>query len=105
MRALVMSRSSDNPILLCCLLWAHGGEAEALHAYEDRVLQLIEEHGGEVVQRALAIDSPGQPDEVQFFRFPDQSALDSYLNDERRTALSADRARAVARTELFPVTF
>lgn len=99
------SRRSEAPIQLCCLLWAHRGQAEALHAYEDRVLQLIEEHGGEVVQRALTVDSPGQPDEVQFFRFPDQAALDSYLADGRRSALSDDRDRAVARTELFPVTF
>ncbi|MEI7057431.1 hypothetical protein WBG06_16530 [Nocardioides sp. CCNWLW239] len=94
----------EEPVLLCCLLWAHTGEAESLHAYEDRVLQLIQEHGGEVVQRALA-DTAGQPDEVQLFRFPGQSSLDAYLNDERRTSLSAERDAAVARTELFPVRF
>lgn len=99
-----MARSSEGPILLCCLLWAHEGRAEALHAYEDRVLRLIEEHGGEVVQRALA-DTPGQPDEVQFFRFPAQSSLDAYLGDDRRTSLAAERDAAVARTELFPVRF
>lgn len=99
-----MSRSSEDPILLCCLLWAHEGQAEALHAYEDRVLQVIEEHGGEVAQRALA-DTPGQPDEVQLIRFPGQSSLDGYLNDERRTSLATDRDAAVARTELFPVRF
>lgn len=99
-----MSHSPKPPILLCCLLWAHDGAAQALHAYEDKVLQLIEEHGGEVVQRALA-DTAGQPDEVQLFRFPDQAALDGYLNDERRTSMAAERDAAVARTELFPVRF
>ncbi|MEU6137659.1 hypothetical protein [Nocardioides sp. NPDC047086] len=99
-----MSRSSEDPILLCCLLWAHEGQADALHAYEDRVLQLIEEHGGEVVQRALA-DTAGQPDEVQRFRFSGQTALDAYLNDDRRTSLAPERDAAVARTELFPVRF
>lgn len=94
----------EEPVLLCCLLWAHAGMAEALHAYEDRVLQLIQEHGGEVVQRALA-DTAGQPDEVQLFRFAGQSSLDAYLSDERRTSLSAERDAAVARTELFPVRF
>jgi uncharacterized protein (DUF1330 family) len=101
----VMSIAPEGPIRLCCLLWAHEGEAEALHAYEDRVLGLITEHGGEVVHRAFADDAPGQPDEVQLFRFPDQASLDAYLNDERRTALSADRDRAIARTELFAVRF
>ena len=99
-----MAPSPTSPIQLCCLLWAHDGAAEALHAYEDKVLQLIEEHGGEVVQRALA-DTAGQPDEVQLFRFPDQAALDGYLNDERRTSMAAERDAAVARTELFPVRF
>ncbi|MEU4449909.1 hypothetical protein AB0F44_01200 [Nocardioides sp. NPDC023903] len=100
-----MSGATDDSIRLCCLLWAHGGEADALHAYEDRVLRLISEHGGEVVHRAIADDAPGQPDEIQLFRFPDQASLDAYMNDERRTALSAERDAAVARTEVFPVRF
>lgn len=99
-----MSGAPEGPIRLCCLLWAHRGEAAALHAYEDRVLALISEHGGEVVHRALA-DAPGQPDEIQLFRFPNQASLDAYLNDERRTALGAERDTAVARTEVFPVRF
>lgn len=100
-----MSGEPEDSIRLCCLLWAHGGEAEALHAYEDRVLRLISEHGGEVVHRAITDGAPGQPDEVQLFRFPNQAALDGYMNDERRTALSAERDAAVARTEVFPVRF
>ncbi|MDR7310541.1 hypothetical protein J2S40_001599 [Nocardioides luteus] len=56
------------------------------------------------MQRALA-DTPGQPDEVQFFRFVNQAALDGYMNDERRTSLAAERDAAIARTELFPVRF
>ena len=100
-----MSSESEGAIRLCCLLWAHGGEADALHGYEDRVLRLISEHGGDVVHRAFADDAPGQPDEVQLLRFPDQASLDAYMNDERRTALSAERDAAVARTEVFPVRF
>ena len=94
---------SEESIELCCLLWAHEGRTEALHAYEDTVLRLVDEHGGEVVQRALTTGSPGQPDEVQLFRFPGRSALDAYLGDNRRTSLTAERDAAVARTELFPV--
>ena len=100
-----MSSAPEGPIRLCCLLWAHGGEAEALHAYEDRVLRLISEHGGDVVHRAIADGAAGQPDEVQLFRFPNQASLEAYMNDERRTALSAERDAAVARTEVFPVRF
>lgn len=101
----VMSGAPEESIRLCCLLWAHEGEAEALHAYEDRVLRLISEHGGEVVHRAIADGVPGQPEEVQLFRFPDQGSLDAYMNDERRTSLGAERDAAVARTEVFPVRF
>ena len=39
-------------ISLCCLLWAHPGQEADLHAYEDRVLVLMPDHGGEVVARA-----------------------------------------------------
>jgi hypothetical protein len=35
---------------------------------------------------------------------PDQTALDAYLVDPRRTALTEERDRVIARTELFPVT-
>ncbi|MEV1328465.1 DUF1330 domain-containing protein [Micromonospora costi] len=92
-------------VRLCCLLWARPGRADALHAYEDRVLPWIAEHGGEVVHRALADGADGHPHEVQLFRFPDQAALDAYLRDPRRAALTAERDAAIARTDLFPVRF
>jgi uncharacterized protein (DUF1330 family) len=104
---------------LCVLLWAHPGEQAALAAYEDRVLRLVPDHGGRVVQRARnsgvqrARNSgvqrgPGrgadrQPAEIQFLDFPSQAALDAYMRDPRRTALAADRDRAVARTEIIGV--
>ena len=45
----------------------------------------------------------GRPHEVQLYRFAGQRELDGYLADPRRTALTAERDRVVARTELFPV--
>ncbi|UJP10867.1 hypothetical protein L2X99_04335 [Microbacterium sp. KUDC0406] len=100
-----LSRMGDDEVLLCCLLWAVDGQRSALTAYEDAVLALIPEHGGEVVQRASRDGSGEHPDEVQLCRFPSQSALDSYLADPRRTALATQRDVAIARTELFPVRF
>ena len=35
--------------------------------------------------------------------FPSAPALDAYMGDPRRTALAADRDRAVARTEIIDV--
>jgi hypothetical protein len=93
----------DSPIQLCCFLWAHLGQEVALTAYEDRVLALVPEHGGSVLQRAVSDGAHGRPHEVQLYRFTSQAALDGYVADPRRAALTYERDRVVARTELFPV--
>ncbi|HEY9292856.1 MAG TPA: hypothetical protein VIP98_16375 [Microlunatus sp.] len=95
--------TSAEPIDLCCLLWARPGQEAALSAYEDEVLDLVAGHGGAVISRGVGDGKDGRPLEVQFFRFPAQAALDGYLADPRRTALSEVRDRVIARTELFPV--
>jgi hypothetical protein len=94
----------DGEIVLCCLLWARHGEAAGLSAYEDRVLALVPNHGGEVIHRAVSNGAEGRPHEVQLYRFPNQTALDAYIADPARLALAHDRDQAVARTELFPVS-
>lgn len=91
------------PVTLCCFLWAVQGEEAGLGHYEDGVLALVPEHGGTVLQRARSDGADGRPHEIQLFRFKDQAALDGYLQDPRRVALSHERDRVVARTELFPV--
>ena len=91
-------------ISLCVLLWARPGEEEGLVAYENRVLDLVTEHGGRVLQRARTDGSGDQPLEIQLFTFDSQDALDGYLNDDRRLALADERDRVVARTELMRVT-
>ena len=98
------SAKRDDAITLCCLLWARPGEEAGLVAYEDRVLALVPEHGGEVLERVRGDGSSGHPLEVQVFRVDDQAALDGYLADPRRLALAGDRDRVVARTDLFPVS-
>ena len=92
-------------VRLGCFLWAVPGLEIGLAAYEDTVLALVGEHGGQVVQRARTDGADGRPHEVQLFRFADRAALDGYLGDPRRLALAAERDRVVARTELFPVEF
>ena len=96
---------ADREVLLCCLLWAREEQAEALTAYENGVLALISEHGGRVVNRPKSDGAQGRPDEVQFYRFECEEALDSYLADPRRQVQAAERDRVIARTELFPVSF
>lgn len=87
---------------LCCLLWARPGRRAELHAYEDKVLALVADHGGTVRQRAIGSD-PDQPDEVQIITIDDRAALDRFMGDPRRAELSAERDDAIARTELFEV--
>jgi uncharacterized protein (DUF1330 family) len=88
---------------LCVLLWARPGAEEALVAYEDRVLDLVPEHGGTVLQRARSDGAEGRPLEVQLLQFPSSAALNDYLADDRRLALSNDRDRAIARTDVINV--
>ncbi|HEY8045740.1 MAG TPA: DUF1330 domain-containing protein [Streptosporangiaceae bacterium] len=99
------------PSTLCVLLWAHSGAEAALASYEDTVLRLVPDHGGRVVLRARGSQAlpgrgagtGGQPAEIQVIEFPSATALDAYMADPRRTALAADRDRAVARTEVIDV--
>ena len=43
---------SDHPTIeLCCLIWATQGNAEGATEYEDEVLALLPDYGGEVVAR------------------------------------------------------
>jgi len=91
------------PIVLCVLLWAREGKEDDLAAYEDRVLSLLPEHGGRVVQRARGTEPGDGPCEVQLLESASQAALDAYTNDPLRTALAADRDAAIARTQIIPV--
>ena len=100
-----MTNDDGAAVLLCCLLWARDGGAADLSAYEDHVLALVPRHGGEVIQRAVSDGDKGRPHEVQLYRFPSQAALDAYIADPARQSLASDRDQAIARTELFPVTF
>jgi uncharacterized protein (DUF1330 family) len=90
-------------LTLCVLLWARPGAADALAAYEDQVLDLVPEHGGQVLQRARGSGEGGQPLEIQFLEFPSAAALDEYMADGRRTALANVRDRAIARTQVINV--
>lgn len=88
---------------LCCLLWARPGLESDLVAYEDKVLSLVPDHGGELLSRVTGDGSDGHPLEVHVYRFPGQKAVDSYIADPRRLELAAERDRVIARTDLFPV--
>ena len=97
------SPAAPMSLTLCVLLWANPGTQDALTAYEDTVLALVCEHGGRVLQRAQSSGAGEQPAEIQFLEFPSAAALNDYMTDDRRTALAAERERAIARTEVINV--
>jgi uncharacterized protein (DUF1330 family) len=97
----------ETPVVNCVLLWARPGKEAALSAYEDKVLCLVAEHGGRVLERGTVL--PGSqhdgepPTEVQFLEMPSEASLGAYVNDSRRLAMAAERDAAIARTDLFRI--
>jgi uncharacterized protein (DUF1330 family) len=90
-------------ISLCVLLWAKPGFSAGLRDYEDRVLALLGDHGGRVLQRAVLESSADHPSEVQLIEFDAESGVESFLADPRRTAMAHERDRLVERTETLRV--
>jgi uncharacterized protein (DUF1330 family) len=88
---------------LCVLLWAREGRARELVAYEDRVLAILADHGGRVLQRARTSGAPGEPIEVHLLYVPSEEALASFTHDPRRLALTAERDAAIERTQVLQV--
>lgn len=92
------------PLQLCVLIWAVPGREADLIAYEDAVLALMPAHGGRVVSRVRRIDGEPGPLEVQLIDLPGDAALESYLADPARLALSDTRLAVVDRTEVIRVS-
>ena len=92
------------PVTVAVLLWPVEGREQQLHAYEDDVLRLVEEHGGRVIARARrARSDSSHPLETQIIEFADTAGFDSYLGDPRRTSMSERRDTCVERTETWPI--
>ena len=96
---------SDGSFQVCVLLWPHPGRDDALSAYEDAVLALLPDHGMRLVTRVRrTATAAADPLEVQVIEVPSRAALDAYMADPRRTAMTTERDAAVARTDVFEVT-
>jgi uncharacterized protein (DUF1330 family) len=90
-------------IRICVLLWRTDEPVQRLRSYEDTVLALLPEHGGQVLQRLAIEGTPEEPCEVQVLEFASQSHLDGFMSDERRLALAPERDAAIARTQVLRV--
>jgi uncharacterized protein (DUF1330 family) len=89
-------------------LWARPGHEQLLVDYEDQVLARLEAYGARVRQRVRAVGADAGaaagdadvPFETHVLEFPSEAALDEYMADPQRMALSDLRDRAIARTDL-----
>jgi uncharacterized protein (DUF1330 family) len=97
----------ETPVVNCVLLWARPGREAELRAYEDKVLRLVTEHGGRVLERETVLPvshHDGEPPaEMQLLEMPSEASLEAYMNDPRRLAMAAEREAAIARTDLFRI--
>jgi uncharacterized protein (DUF1330 family) len=86
-------------------LWAHVGRERALAEYENRVLVLLADHDATLVARVSPL--PGEtadlPTEIHIIHFATQAAIDGYMVDPRRAAMSAQRDACIARTQIIRV--
>jgi uncharacterized protein (DUF1330 family) len=87
-------------VTLLVQLWAVPGNELLLVEYEDQVLCRLAPHGARILQRVRAIGGHDGPFETHLLEFPSEAALDDYMADPERVALSDLRERAIARTEL-----
>ena len=87
---------------LCVLLWATPGNDSNLVSYEDTVLALLPHHGGQVTSRVRRTSGEG-PLEIQVIHFPDQAAMNSYMNDPVRQDLAEVHRGVIARTDVIPI--
>jgi uncharacterized protein (DUF1330 family) len=90
-------------VTLCVLLSAVPGNEQLLIDYEDRALELLAGHGGRVLHRVRAIEPRSAPFEVQLIEFASEAALEGFMSDPARAAMSGLRDRAVAATEVVRV--
>ena len=90
-------------LTLCVLLWARPGAEAGLTSYEDQVLGIAADYGGQILQRARSEGAGGQPLEIQILNFPSAGTLDAFMNDRRRQSLASERDRVIARTEIIEV--
>ncbi|WAC57277.1 DUF1330 domain-containing protein [Gordonia sp. SL306] len=86
------------------LLWPVTGHESELHAYEDDVLRLVDEHRGRVLTRLRNVEGDADhPLETQIIEFADEAAFDSYMQDSRRQAMARRRDMCVAKTQMWRV--
>jgi len=91
-----MANKKDDALTLVLIARIPPDGVGAFQAYEDRVLPLLNEHGGRL-QRRLRNDMGTV--ELHIVSFPSDIALEKYRSDPRRTAAAPLLERSSAKVE------
>lgn len=92
--------TAPRPILLALVARIPPLGIPAFNAYEDRVLPLLDAHGG-ILQRRLRTEDGAV--EIHLVWFPSQAAFDAFRQDPRRAEHAPLMLASGAATELLPV--
>ena len=92
------------PVYIVVSLWVRDGQQARFEAYERKVARIMARHSG-VIERVVrcsrnASARSDDPFEVHVLRFPSQEQYETYRADPDRTALAAERAEVITRTDV-----
>ncbi len=73
-----------SPIRLVIQFDLAGADLESFDAYEDEVLELLEDHGGKLYLRLRAVD---RPIETHIVTFPSRGSMEAYMANPKRERL------------------
>lgn len=91
-------------IVVTQLIYVHEGHEDDFLEFESVVLPLLPHHGGELLLRArphpkaIIAGTSEPPYEIHLVQFPDEAALDRYMNDPTRRAVLHLKDRSVRAT-------
>ena len=89
-------------IQIIVLLYAGEGGKTALKAYQEEVMPIFHEYGGQLISASHAsTPRSDDPDEVHIVHFPSSEALKAFRADPRHAPLIDKRKYAIRDTRLF----
>jgi hypothetical protein len=95
-----MASNTDDTLTFVLIARIPPEGVEAFRAYEDQVLPLMNEHGGQLQRR---LRNEAGTVELHIVSFPSDIAHQKYRSDPRRTAAALLLERSSAKLELLPL--
>jgi len=93
----------DTAFVLVAAFWVAPGREAEFESFEAAASVIMRRHGGRIERRIGARDgtAAGMPDEIHVVEFSSRAAYEAYRDDAALLALTALRARAIARTVIW----